>query len=144
MKFLHKISPVLFFLFIAFFLFSYFRIDGREINNIKKLHENCDVSVIMTQGNEQTEYQLSGQQILELKELLRENHYTRRLSRTIIGVLPDTEYNILADWNDNGKTHLYLRIMGNEYIYIEEFMGSNWHKINNPTFEQELKNILTQ
>lgn len=142
MKILKNLLPFLVLIIIIFFTYSFFHIDGREIKNINKLNENCIVTVLVDKEDNQTEYQLSGKQIVKLRELLKGNQYQRRLSRTIIGVLPDTEYTILADWQNNRQLNLYIRIMGNEYMQISEQFGSNWHKIQNPEFETQLIAIL--
>jgi hypothetical protein len=57
-------------------------------------------------------------------------------------VLPENEYTILADWNDDGKTNLYIKILGGEYISFYDHLGNKYHKIKNPDFEKELLNIL--
>lgn len=143
MKWFRKLSPAIILFLIVFLIFSFFHIDGREIRNIKKLDGSCDVTVIVRKDNEEPlTYQLSSEQIIKLRELLRQNHYTRRLTNTIIGVLPDTDYSILADWNDNGKTNLYIRMLGGEYIQFTEQFGSNYNKIKSPQFEQKLLAIL--
>lgn len=143
MKWFRKLSPAIILFLIVFLVFSFFHIDGREIRNIEKLDGSCDVTVIVCKDNEEPlTYQLSPEQIIKLRELLRQNHYTRRLTNTIIGVLPDTDYSILADWNDNGKTNLYIRMLGGEYIQFTEQFGSNYNKIKNPQFEQKLLAVL--
>lgn len=143
MKWFKRFSPALILFLIIFLAFSFFHIDGREIRNIKKLDENWDVSVYINKENEESvEYQLSGEQIIKLRELLRQNHYTRRLSNTIIGALPDTSYSILADLDNNSKTLIYIRMIGGEYIHFSRQFGDCYHKIKNPEFEQQLLAIL--
>ncbi len=145
MKFLRKILPAIVVFLIIFLVFSFFHIDGREIRNINKLDESWDVSVYVNSKNEETrEYQLSGEQIIQLRELLRQNHYTRRLSNTIIGALPDTNYSILADLDNNSKTLISIRMIGGEYISFARQFGGHYHKIKNPEFEQKLVEILKQ
>ena len=76
------------------------------------------------------------------------NSYKRRLSSTIIGHLPEKEYQILADWDKNGTPQmlLYIKIIGNEYINFSEqfniFRHRIYHEIQNPDFEKELISIL--
>lgn len=143
MKFLRKLLPAIVIFLIVFLVFSFFHIDGREIRNINKLDESWDVSVYVNQDNEEThEYQLTGEQIIKLRELLRQNHYTRRLSNTIIGALPDTNYSILADIDNNSKTLISIRMIGGEYISFSRQFGDHYHKIKNPEFEQKLIEIL--
>ena len=76
------------------------------------------------------------------------NSYKRRLSSTIIGQLPEKDYQILADWDKDGTPQmlLYIKIIGNEYINFSEqfniFRHMIYHEIQNPDFEKELISIL--
>ncbi len=143
MKFFQRISPAMILFLIVFLVISFFRIDGRQVRNINKLDGTCDVTVtVHKDDHEPLQHKLSPEQIVKLRELIRQNHYTRRLSNTIIGVLPDTDYSILADWNDNGQTHLYIRMIGGEYINFSDQFGGHYHKIKNPEFEKSLLEIL--
>ena len=151
MKILKKILPFLIIALIVGLIYSFFHIDGREIENIKKLSSDCRVSVIAgeTYGNDNTqEYELNDKQIEALKNLLMNNSYKRRLSSTIIGQLPEKDYTILADWDKDGTTQmlLYIRIIGNKYINFSQqfnfFKNNVYHKIENPDFEKELISIL--
>ncbi len=144
MKILKKIVPIIVVTVLCGFLYSFFHISGNEIRNINRLSGECSVTVTVSDTGgrgKMQEYNLEASQIELLKNLLRGNSYTRRLSSTITGVLPDKTYTIVADWNDNGKTHLYIRILGSEYIEFEQF-GGHFQKIKNPNFETELMSIL--
>lgn len=144
MKRLKKIIPIIVVAVIFGFIYSFFHISGREIRNVNRLSDECSVTVTVNDNGgrgEIQEYNLEASQIELLKNLLKENSYTRRLSSTITGVLPDKAYTILADWHDNGKTYLYIRILGSEYIEFEQF-GGHFQKIKNPNFETELISIL--
>ena len=151
MKVFKKILPFSIIVLTVVVVYSFFYIDGREIKNIKKLSSDCRVSVIVDDtyghGNRQ-EYELNAKQIEGLKNLLMNNSYTRRLSSTIIGQLPEKDYQILADWDKDGMPQmlLYIKIYGNEYINFSEqfnyFRHNIYHKIKNPDFEKELISIL--
>ena len=151
MKVFKKILPFIIIVLAVVVIYSFFHIDGREIKNIKKLSSDCRVSVIVDDtyghGNRQ-EYELNAKQIEGLKNLLMNNSYTRRLSSTIIGQLPEKDYQILADWDKDGMPQmlLYIKIYGNEYINFSEqfnyFRHNIYHKIKNPDFEKELISIL--
>ena len=94
------------------------------------------------ESNEKITYDLNAEQRKLLSDLLIESSYTRRLSSTIIGVLPDKRYTVMADWNDNGQTNLYINTIGGEYIRIQDQFGSGYLKINNKDFEEKLKALL--
>lgn len=141
---LKKLMPIIITVLIIGFLYSFFHIGGWEIKNVKELNDAKLVTVVVSDENsdESIEYELSKNQIELLQNLLEENSYTRRLSSTIIGVLPDTRYNILANWNDNGQKHLHISILGGEYIQFLGQYGSHYHEIKNPDFEKVLISIL--
>ncbi len=151
MKIFKKILPFLIVILIIGLVYSFFHIDGREIKNIKNLSSDCRVSVIVndTYGHDnRQEYELNSKQIEGLKNLLMNNSYKRRLSSTIIGQLPEKDYQILADWDKDGTPQmlLYIKIIGNEYINFSEqfniFRHMIYHEIQNLDFEKELISIL--
>lgn len=151
MKMLKKLLPIVIIVVIVVLIYSFFLIDGREIKNIKKLSSDCRVSVMVndTYGHDnRQEYELNANQIEDLKNLLMNNSYKRRLSSTIIGQLPEKEYSILADWDKDGTPQvlLYIKIIGNEYINFNDqynfFRSKIYHKIKNSDFEKELISIL--
>lgn len=120
----------------------YMNIGGWAIKNINKLTDASYITVVVRDEQNKAEYELTSEQARLLQTLLKENSYKRRFSSTIIGVLPENEYTILADWNDDGKTNLYIKILGGEYISFFDNLGNKYHKIKNPDFEKELLNIL--
>ena len=144
MKIIKKVRPIIIILLIIMLVYSFFHISGWEIKNLKSLSEA--ESVVLTVYDDSTgdnvEYDLSKNQIEKLQNLLKENSYTRRLSNTIIGVLPDKTYRILANWNDNGQKHLYISMIGGEYIQVMSQFGGSYNKIKNPDFEKELITII--
>lgn len=144
MKTAKKFLPIIVIFVIIAFIYSFFHIGGKEIKFVDKLSEAKTVTVIVrNEGyDEEVKYDLNKEQIKCLKKLIEENSYTRRISSTIIGVLPDKSYTILANWADNGKKHLYISLIGGEYIQILGEYGSHYHKIKNANFEQELISIL--
>lgn len=144
MKKLKKLLPIIITVLIIVFVYSFFHIGGWEIKNIKELNDAKIVTVVVNDetNDEKFEYELSKNQIELLQNLLEENSYTRRLSSTIIGVLPETRYSILANWNDNGQKHLHISLLGGEYIQFLGQYGSHYHQIKNPDFEKELISIL--
>ncbi len=145
MKTIKKILPIIIILLVIAFVYSFIHIDGQEIKFVDKLLEAKTVTVIvMNEKNDdpKVEYDLNREQIKNLKKLIEENTYTRRISSTISGVLPDKRYTIFANWNDNGQKHLQISLLGGEYIQILGEYGSNYHKIKNSNFEKELISIL--
>ena len=144
MRIIKKISPIIIILLIIGLIYSFFHISGWEIRNLSSLSEAESVTLTVYDDStgESVEYELTKSQIEKLQALLKENSYTRRLSNTIIGVLPDKTYRILANWNDNGQKHLYISMIGGEYINIARQFGDRYHKIKNPDFEKELINII--
>ena len=144
MKKLKKASPIIITLLIIGFIYSFFHISGWEIKNVKELNDAKLVTVVVSDENSDgsIEHQLSKNQIELLQNLLEDNSYNRRLSSTIIGVLPETRYNILANWNDNGQKHLHISILGGEYIQFLGQFGSHYHEIKNPDFEKVLISII--
>ena len=144
MKIAKKLLPIIIILVIIALTYSFFHIGGREIKFIDKLLEAKTVTVIVMneENNEKIEYDLNAEQIQHLKKLIEENSYTRRISSTIIGVLPDKRYTIFANWDDNGQKHLHISLLGGEYIQILGEYGSHYHKIKNSDFEKELLSIL--
>lgn len=144
MRIIKKISPIIIILLIIGLIYSFFHISGWEIRNLSSLSEAESVTLTVYDDStgESVEYELTKSQIEKLQALLKENSYTRRLSNTIIGVLPDKTYRILANWNDNGQKHLYISMIGGEYINIARQFGDRYHKIKNPDFEKELIAII--
>ncbi len=145
MKTLKKILPIIIILVVIAFGYSFFYIDGQEIKFVDELLEAKTVTVIvMNEKNDdpKVEYDLNRKQIKNLKKLIEENTYTRRMSSTISGVLPDKRYMIFANWDDNGQKHLQISLLGGEYIQILGEYRSNYHKIKSPDFESELMSIL--
>lgn len=144
MKRFKKFLPVAIILIIIIFTCSFFHIDGQEIKFIDKLSETKSVTVIVMNENDESkvEYNLNVEQIESLKKLIESNSYTRRLSSTIVGVLPEKRYTIFANWNDSGQKHLHISLLGGEYIQVLGEYGSHYHKINNADFEKELIGIL--
>ena len=144
MKIAKRISPIIVILAIIVFVYSFFNIGGKEIKFVDKLLEAKTVTVIVSdeENNEKVEYDLNREQIKHLKKLIEENSYTRRISSTIIGALPDKRYTIFANWDDNGQKHLHISLMGGQYIQILGEYGSHYHKIRNSDFEKELISIL--
>lgn len=104
--------------------------------------KSVDVTVYDEKKEEKFELELTPKQVRQLKTLIEENTYIRRLSSTIIGVLPDKRYIILANWDDGGKKNLYISLIGGEYIQISGRYGSNYHKIKNTDFERQLLSVL--
>lgn len=144
MKTIKKIFPIIIILLIIGLIYSFFHISGWEIKNLNSLSEaeSVTLTVYDDSNGENVEYELSKSQIEKLQTLLKENSYTRRISNTIIGVLPDKTYRILANWDDNGQKLLYISTLGGEYIQFLNQFGSSYHKIKNPDFEKELIAIL--
>lgn len=144
MKHLKRVLPFIIVAVVIVSVYSFFHISGTEIKNIKKLPNNCsvEVSIRSDKSEEVLEYTLNHNQKEAIKNLLMTNSYTRRLSNTIIGVLPDKTYIIFVHWIDSFTKPIYIRIMGNEYISISGQFGSHYHKINNANFEKELIDIL--
>lgn len=144
MKYLKKVLPFVIVVVVIASIYSFFHISGSEIRNIKRLPDNCsvEVSIRSDKNDDIIKYDLSADQIETLKNLLMDNSYTRRLSNTIIGVLPDKRYTIFVNWHDSITKPIHITIMGNEYISILGQFGSHYHKINNVNFEKELIDIL--
>ena len=144
MKTIKKILPIIIILLIIVLIYSFFHISGCEIKNLNCLSEaeSVTLTVYDDSNGENVEYELSKSQIEKLQTLLKENSYTRRISNTITRVLPDKTYRILANWNDNGQKHLYISMIGGEYIHVIRQFGNSYHKIKNPDFEKELIAIL--
>ena len=144
MRILKNVLPIIIPVSIIVLVYSFFHISGWEIRNAKELNSAKAVTVIVRseESNESTEYDLNTKQVALLQKLLEKNSYTRRITSTIIGVLPDKRYTIFANWNDNGQKRLHISIIGGEYIQFLEQHGSNYHKIKNPDFEKELISIL--
>ncbi|MBR3791963.1 MAG: hypothetical protein IKK18_04605 [Clostridia bacterium] len=146
MKTLKIILPIIIILVIIAFGYSFIHIDGHEIKFVDELLEAKTVTVIvMNEENDdpKVEYDLNIEQIKNLKKLIEENTYTRRMSSTIVGVLPDKRYTIFANWDDNGQKHLQISLLGGEYIQILGEYGNNYNKIKNSNFEKELISILS-
>ena len=141
---LKKGLSIIIILLIIGLVYSFFHISGWEIRNLNSLSEaeSVTLTVYDDSNGESLEYELSKNQIQKIQVLLKENSYTRRISNTIIGVLPDKSYRILANWNDNGQKHLYISMIGGEYINIARQFGDKYHKIKDPDFEKELIAII--
>ena len=137
-----KILTIIVIIVAIILVYSYMNIGGWAIKNINKLTEASHITVVVRTEENEIEHELNAEQTKQLQTLLKENSYKRRFSSTIIGVLPENEYTILADWNDSGKTNLYIKILGGEYISFFDHLGTKYHKIKNPDFEKELIKII--
>lgn len=144
MKILKKILPIVIIVVVVGLIYSFFHIEGREIKNLSSLNEaeSVDLTVRDLNTDETVNYELSKSQIEKLQTLFWENSYTRRISNTIIGVLPDKRYTILTNWDDGGQKHLYISLIGGEYISVAGQFGNSYNKIKNPNFEKDLISIL--
>jgi len=144
MKFIKILLPIVIVVLVISFAYSFFNISGREIKFIDKLSQAKSVTIIVTneETNEKEEYELNAMQKERLRKLIEENSYTRRLSSTIVGILPEKRYTIFVNWADGGKKHLQISLLGGEYIQVSGEFGSHYHKIKNPDFEKELISIL--
>ena len=144
MKILKKLLPIVIIVVVIVLTYSFFHIDGGEIKNLSSLTEAKSVVLTVKDRNtdETVDYELSKHQIEKLQTLLDENSYARRISNTIIGVLPDKRYTILTNWDDSGQKHLYISMIGGEYISVAGQFGNSYNKIKNPEFEKELISIL--
>jgi len=144
MKILKKLLPIVIIVVVIVLTYSFFHIDGGEIKNLSSLTEAKSVVLTVKDRNtdETVDYELSKHQIEKLQTLLDENSYARRISNTIIGVLPDKRYTILTNWDDSGQKHLYISMIGGEYISVAGQFGNSYNKIKNPDFEKELISIL--
>ena len=137
-----KIMTIIVIIVAIILVYSYMNIGGWAIKNINKLTEASYITVVVRTEENEIDHELNTEQTKQLQTLLKENSYKRRFSSTIIGVLPENEYTILADWNDSGKTNLYIKILGGEYISFFDHLGTKYHKIKNPDFEKELIKII--
>ena len=144
MKYFKKVLPLLVVAVVAALVYSFFHIDGTEIRNIKRLPDNCSVEVTVrnNKNDDVIEYNLTYTQKEAIKKLLTDNSYTRRMSKTIIGMLPDNRYTIFVNWADSFTKPVHITVLGNEYISVMGQFGSNYHKINNDNFEKQLLDIL--
>lgn len=144
MKIAKKFLPIIVVLMLVASLYSFFNIEGKEIKFVDKLLEakTVTVTIINRENDEKVEYDLNIDQIEQFKKLIEKNSYTRRISSTIIGELPDKRYTVLANWDDNGQKHLCISLLGGEYIQILGEYGSHYHKIKNADFEKELIDVL--
>lgn len=143
MKRFKKLLPIFMIILIVGLIYSFFRIDGKEIKNLSSLNEAKSVVLTVMDRNtdETVNYELSKHQIEKLQTLFEENSYTRRISNTIVGLLPDKRYTILANWDDGGQK-IYISLIGGEYILVQGQFGDSYNKIKNPDFEKELISIL--
>lgn len=131
-------------LVVLVFVYSFFHIDGREIKFIDKLSEANTVTVMAVdeENGEQIQYDFNTEQVEQLKKLMEESSYVRRVSSTIVGELPKKRYTIFAGWDDNGQKNLQISLLGGEYIQFLGEYGSHYHKIKDSEFEKALISIL--
>ena len=136
--------PVIIILVIFVSAYYFFDISGQEIKLADKLPEAKTVTVIaMNEENgEKVEYDLDKEQIVQLEKLLEENSYTRRISSTIVGNLPEKRYTIFASWDDDSQKHLQISLLGGKYIQILGEYGNHYHGIRNSDFEKEFISII--
>ncbi len=140
MKIIKKLLPFVILIAVALMVFDFFHVTGSEIRNVKKLTEASYVDV--GEGSLSIVNKLNEEQVEALKELLLETTFTRKIRKTIIGPLPECRYSILADWNDGGKTNLYIHLIGGEYAQVGGQFGDAFLKIKNPEFEYKLIEIM--
>lgn len=140
MKIIKKLFAIVIVILLAFGVYDFFHVAGSEIKNVKILAEA--EYVIAGDASLSFVNYLNEEQVKELKELLLNTEFTRKIRKTIIGPLPESRYSILADWGDGGKTNLYINLIGGEYAQVQGQFGEVFIKIKNENFETELKEII--
>ena len=108
---------------IAVIVLSWFHVDGSELSGIEQVSENHTVSVIKTPASvnnyQSIEYTLTAEQILALKELIQDSHFTRYpFNSYSYKGLHDT-YSILLELeNGEGKQVDFITIFFVEDLYF--------------------------
>ena len=127
--------------------FSYFHVGGRGISSISAIDETCEVKIVkhdmMDEGGAR-EYVLKGPQIGELKQLLQESSYTRRLTFLNEVSYDTVSYGIYVFFDDHQEA-LSLVCTGGDFMSVHStFEEKDQYdlKINNKDWKTALEEIL--
>lgn len=126
------------------FLYSYFHVAGREIENAERISDDvCTVTITRYQHMEyeqRKEYVLDAVQIKQLKTLILQSSFTRGLS-DVVTFKDHDMYDILVEFY-NRQDFILINCIGNEYIsVIDQFDGKHL-KIKNPNWKASLEEII--
>ena len=131
-------------------IFSYFHVTGRELTPIAALTEDyrCEITVRQDSlSGLQTEYTLTGGQILRLRELILSSSFTRIPSNSFrYSGLRDT-YSFLLELEDShGQQQDFIQLYCVEGLYFRinapYYRMNLTLKINSPGWHEQLQEIL--
>lgn len=138
----------------AFFLsfgllavFSYFHVDGKEIAGVTTIDKTCEAGIIrhdLLNDAAPQEYVLEAPQIEQLKQLLLESSFTRRLRFMDNSSHAKVSYSIYIFFNERQDV-LLLDCLGGDFMLVScSFDGKDPYdlKINNKDWQAALENIL--
>lgn len=130
---------------------SYFHVDGMEIRPVAALSSSYTATVTKTHASlehKQTEYTLTGEQVLLLKDLIQGSRFTRKLtSGFAYSGLKDTYRITLELIDEQGKQQDYLSLHCVEGTYLRLWATSPDSEyfqllIQNPDWHDTLEAIL--
>ena len=125
----------------------FFRVEGKKITGVTAINETCEVEIIkhdlLDDGTPQ-EYVLDAAQIEELKQLLMESTFTRRLSFLNNGSHESVSYSIYIFFNERQEV-LSLDCLGGDIMLVSgSFEERDIYdlKINNKAWKTTLESII--
>lgn len=127
--------------------YSYFYVSGKEIASFAAIDENCEVEIVrydLLANEPQREYILAGPQITELKGLLQQSSYTRRLTFLDGFSYDPVSYSIYIYFNGRQEV-LFLNCVGGENLFVSSSFEEKDHyelKINRRDWKEFLEKIL--
>ena len=139
-------------LLLVLCLFSYFHVAGRELAPVASLTENYSCAVTKTEDTidgPTTDSTLTGDQILELRELILESSFTRVPSNSYTYHGYHDRYSFLLELRDSQglqKDIIRMDYVENLYLSISAPYDDLYItlKIKNPHWHERLERILNR
>ena len=138
-------------LLLVLCIFSYFHVPGRELAPVASLTENYTCAVTKTKDTidgPTTNYTLTGEQVLQLRELILASSFTRVPSNSYTYNGYHDRYSFLLELTDSQglqKDFILMDYVENLYFTISAPYDDLYItlKINNPQWHELLDDILS-
>lgn len=128
--------------------FPYFHVGSKEIASFGAINENCEVEIVRHDSLDNPAfrtYALEGPQIEQLKRLLMDSSFTRRLNFLNKISYETVSYSIYIYFDERQEV-LYLSCWGRDLMFISSsFEGKDHYnnlKMNNKHWKAALEEIL--
>lgn len=141
------LAAVLLVVLVLFAGFSYFHVSGKEIASAAAINDDCEVRIVrhdMLASPSFREYSIEGQQIEQLKQLILNSSFSRRLKFLNTNSHDSISYNISIYFHDR-QEYLQLNCTGGDFMLVSSSFEEKDHydlKISSKEWKASLENIL--